>query len=37
MSEKYYCVTLTSILSFQGRGSKKFLLPLGEKDRMRGI
>jgi hypothetical protein len=35
-SEKPYQTTLTSILSLQGRGSKKFLLPSREKARMRG-
>jgi len=36
MEENPYQTTLTSILSLQGRGSKKFLLPSREKARMRG-
>jgi hypothetical protein len=37
MEENPYQTTLTSILSLQGRGSKKSLLPWREKARMRGI
>jgi hypothetical protein len=36
MEEMIFQITLTSILSPQGRGSKKSLLPRREKARMRG-